>query len=89
MPAAAGGAVGDLTDGFCPRPTSRSRGDAGTAIRFAGSASDTEDGDLTAGLGWSSSLDGAIGTGGAPSAVLSVGTHTVSASVTDSERGAG
>ena len=56
----------------------------GTSISFAGSANDAEDGDLTASLAWTSSLDGAIGTGGAFSATLSVGTHTITASVTDS-----
>ncbi len=56
----------------------------GTSIAFSGTATDAEDGDLTAGLAWTSSLDGAIGSGGSFSATLSVGTHTVTASVTDS-----
>ncbi|MEM7354913.1 MAG: endonuclease, partial [Acidobacteriota bacterium] len=56
----------------------------GTTINFSGSASDTEDGSLTTSLSWTSSLDGTIGSGGAFSAVLSVGTHTVTATVTDS-----
>jgi len=56
----------------------------GTAIGFTGTATDAEDGNLTAGLAWTSSLDGPIGTGGSFSAVLSVGTHTITASVTDS-----
>ena len=56
----------------------------GTSVAFAASATDTEDGDLTASLSWTSSLDGAIGTGGGFSAVLSVGAHTITASVTDS-----
>ncbi len=58
--------------------------DQGTAISFAGSASDPEDGSLTASLSWSSNLDGVIGAGGSFSAVLSLGSHTVTASVTDS-----
>jgi subtilisin family serine protease len=58
--------------------------DSGTSISFAGSASDTEDGDLTASLVWTSDLDGEIGTGGSFSAVLSDGTHTITAEVTDS-----
>jgi subtilisin len=37
---------------------------SGTSINFAGSASDTEDVDLTSSLAWTSSLDGPIGTGG-------------------------
>jgi subtilisin family serine protease len=57
---------------------------AGTAVFFSGTASDPEDGDLTSDLSWSSSIDGPIGTGGTFSAVLSVGTHLVSATVTDS-----
>jgi len=56
----------------------------GAAIAFAGTASDIEDGTLTAGLTWRSSLDGPIGVGGAFSTVLTVGTHIVTASVNDS-----
>lgn len=55
----------------------------GTSVAFSGTATDIESGTLTAGLAWTSNLDGAIGTGGSFSAVLSVGTHTVTASVTD------
>jgi len=55
------------------------------AITFTGSASDAEGGDLTAGLSWVSSLDVAIGTGGSFSrSDLSVGGHTITATVTDS-----
>ena len=43
-----------------------------------------ENGDLTAGLSWVSNLDNAIGSGGGFSTSLSVGTHVVTASVTDS-----
>ena len=57
---------------------------SGESISFAGSVSDTEDGDLTAGLIWTSDLDGQIGTGGSFSAVLSDGTHAITAEVTDS-----
>ncbi len=53
-------------------------------VTFTGSASDSEDGDLTPSISWSSSLDGALGTGGSVAATLSVGTHTMTASVTDS-----
>ena len=56
----------------------------GTSISFAGSAADAQDGDLTGSLAWTSNLDGSIGTGSAFSAVLSAGTHTITASVTDS-----
>lgn len=57
---------------------------SGTSISFSGSASDTEDGTLTSSLVRSSNLGGQIGTGGSFSAVLSDGTHTITASVTDS-----
>ena len=56
---------------------------SGTSISFAGTATDAEQGDLTSGLAWTSSLDGPIGTGGSFSKVLNVGTHTIVASVTD------
>jgi hypothetical protein len=67
--------------------TSQSDGasfNSGDSISFDGSASDTEDGDLTGSLVWTSNLDGYIGTGGSFSAVLSDGTHTITASVADS-----
>ncbi|MFQ5894264.1 MAG: S8 family serine peptidase [Nitrospinota bacterium] len=57
---------------------------SGATIDFVGSASDTEDGDLTASLVWTSSIDGPIGTGGSFSRTLSDGNHTITASVTDS-----
>jgi len=66
-------------------PANDSTFNLGDSILFAGSASDTEDGDLTAGLTWSSSIDGPIGSGGSFSTTtLSAGTHTITASVTDS-----
>ena len=59
--------------------------DQGTTVSFSGTASDPEDGDLTASIAWTSSLDGAIGTGGSFStSTLSMGTHTITSSVTDS-----
>ncbi|MBS3750703.1 MAG: S8 family serine peptidase [Anaerolineales bacterium] len=58
--------------------------DSGASIDFAGSATDNEDGDLTSELVWTSDLDGQIGTGGSFTAVLSDGTHTITAEVTDS-----
>src|SRR5207244_10738254 len=42
------------------------------------------DGNRTANLVWTSSIDGQIGTGGSFSKVLSLGTHTITAAVTDS-----
>jgi hypothetical protein len=52
-------------------------------ISFEGFASDDEDGDLSANISWTSSKDGTLGTGASVSAVLTVGTHTITASVTD------
>ena len=66
-------------------PTNGSTVTSGSSVTFAGSASDTEDGDLSASLAWSSNLDGSLGTGASFSTSgLSTGTHTVTASVTDS-----
>jgi hypothetical protein len=56
----------------------------GTAVTFSGSASDFEDGDLTPKLMWTSSVDGALGTGTGFSRILSAGLHVVAATVTDS-----
>jgi len=61
----------------------------GEYISFIGTASDTEDGDLTASLGWNSDLDGSIGMGGSFLATLSEGSHTITASVTDSHLNSG
>jgi len=57
--------------------------ESGASIEFAGTATDPEDGDLTASLVWTSSLDGEIGTGGSFSTTLSDGTRTITAEVTD------
>lgn len=66
-------------------PTSGSSFTLGAPVTFTGSATDLEDGDLTAGLVWSSDLDGTLGSGGTFStSALSVGTHLITASVTDS-----
>ncbi len=57
----------------------------GASVSFAGSGSDSEDGDLTASLAWASDIDGAIGTGGSFStSALTVGVHVITASLTDS-----
>ena len=59
--------------------------DPGVSVSFTGTASDTHDGDLTASLAWTSSIGGSIGAGGSFStATLANGTHTITASVTDS-----
>jgi len=54
------------------------------SVGFAASAADDEDGDLTAGLAWTSNIDGALGGGGSFSlSTLSIGSHTITAAVTD------
>jgi len=66
-------------------PASGSTFTQGTAVSFSGSASDAEDGNISASLVWTSSRDGQIGTGASFSTSgLTVGTHTITASVSDS-----
>jgi hypothetical protein len=60
---------------------------AGATVSFQASATDDEDDDatLTGAIEWSSDIDGALGTGGTLDvSTLSVNTHVVTASVTDS-----
>jgi hypothetical protein len=56
---------------------------SGATVNLAGTATDLEQGDLAAQLAWSSSRDGALGTGASLSRVLTAGTHVLTASVTD------
>jgi hypothetical protein len=65
-------------------PASGTTVNEGASLIFSGSASDTQDGSITAKLSWTSSIDGAIGTGTGFSKVLSAGSHTITARVTDS-----
>ncbi|MFQ5614272.1 MAG: Ig-like domain-containing protein, partial [Anaerolineae bacterium] len=58
--------------------------EAGTSIIFSGSASDAEEGDLSANLVWTSDLIGQIGTGASISVPLPEGVHIITASVIDS-----
>jgi len=59
--------------------------DTGQAVLFEGSADDTEDGNLSASLSWTSSLDGPLGSGGSfTRSDLTGGTHLITASVLDS-----
>lgn len=62
---------------------------SGTMIVFEGTAIDSEDGELTGSLSWTSSIDGSFGVGGSISVVLSDGDHTINASTTDSGGGTG
>ena len=57
----------------------------GEPILFSGSAIVVEDGDLSAGITWTSSVDGLFGTGASFSlATLGVGTHSILAAAVDS-----
>ena len=56
----------------------------GASITFTGSASDTEDGDKSTSIVWSSDIDGTLGTAPGILVKLSDGTHTITAKVTDS-----
>ena len=57
----------------------------GAAVSFAGTAMDTEDGNLLASLDWVSNVDGFLGTGSPlVTSTLSVGSHTVEARSLDS-----
>ncbi len=58
----------------------------GDNISFSGSASDVEDGNVSASLSWTSNLDGTIGSGASFSiTTLSEGAHTITATATDSD----
>jgi hypothetical protein len=66
-------------------PTSGGSANQGTSVTFSGTATDPEDGTISGSLTWSSSIDGSIGSGASFStSSLSVGSHTITASVTDS-----
>jgi glucose/arabinose dehydrogenase len=57
----------------------------GSVIAFTASATDVENGNLSANIQWSSDLDGVLGVGASISSALTEGTHTITASVADSE----
>jgi hypothetical protein len=56
-------------------------------IVFSAAASDTEDGDISQYVAWSSSIDGSLGTGATINTLLSAGNHTITATAAD-DRGA-
>ncbi len=64
-------------------PVPESTHEACTCVVVSALADDLEDGDLAAIVRWSSDRDGPIGAGRSLAAALSVGTHVLSASVTD------
>jgi hypothetical protein len=55
-----------------------------TTITLAATATDAEDGDITSRIKWTSSVSGLLGTGGLLKLVLPSGSHTLTASATDS-----
>ena len=74
------------SDGTITAPANGSSFAQGTSVTFTGSGSDLEQGNLTGSLVWTSNIQpgGTIGAGGSFSrSDLIVGTHTITASVTD------
>lgn len=65
-------------------PSSGSSFADGSTLTFSGTASDPEDGSLGSAIVWTSSRDGEIGRGSSVQRVLSAGSHTITARVTDS-----
>jgi hypothetical protein len=66
-------------------PASGSSFSSGSSVTFSGTATDAEDGSLSSSISWTSTLDGALGSGASvTTSGLSVGNHTITASVTDS-----
>ncbi|TMA39097.1 MAG: DNRLRE domain-containing protein, partial [Deltaproteobacteria bacterium] len=56
------------------------------AITLSGTANDARDGDISSQIQWTSSRDGAVGTGATISpSTLSTGTHVITAAATDSD----
>ena len=68
-------------------PQNNSTYDEGISVTFTGTATDTEDGDLSGSrLVWNSSINGQLGTGSSLNVNnLSVGMHTISLTATDSD----
>ncbi len=65
-------------------PGSASSFNQGSAVSFSGSSNDAQSGNLSAGLVWTSSISGQIGTGASFStSALSVGSHLITAQSTD------
>lgn len=80
-----GGPVNTAPSVSISSPGNGSGFSVGASITFTGSSNDTQDGNLSAGLIWTSNLQGQIGSGASFSrSDLVTGTHTVTASSTDS-----
>jgi hypothetical protein len=65
-------------------PANGANAKEGVAVAFSGSAIDVPDGDISNKLVWKSSIEGQIGTGASFSRALKAGTHTITATATDS-----
>ena len=65
-------------------PASGASYQQGTPITLTGSATDAQDGTLSASIQWASSIDGSLGAGASRTVTLSVGTHTITARILDS-----
>jgi subtilisin len=83
VPGSGGGGGNTAPSVTISSPANGASFDSLTSISFTGSATDAEDGNLSGSIVWTSNLSGQIGTGASFSAVLSDGTHTITASVTD------
>jgi hypothetical protein len=86
----AAGPVNGLPQVHITSPANGSGFPANSAVSFAATAVDPEQGNLAANLTWSSDRDGPIGTGPSfTSSALSAGTHSITARVTDAAGGVG
>jgi hypothetical protein len=65
-------------------PLNNSSYPEGATVSFSGSANDSQDGNVSANLRWTSNLMGQIGTGASFSRTLAAGTHVIAATATDS-----
>jgi hypothetical protein len=79
-----GGAVNTAPIVTITAPTNSSSVAAGTAVTFSGASSDAEDGALSSSIVWRSNIDGQFGIGASVSKALTAGSHTVTATTTDS-----
>ncbi len=65
-------------------PTAGQTFPASRTVQLEGTAIDTEDGTISESLAWSSSVDGALGSGAVRSVSLTPGVHTITATAADS-----
>lgn len=59
----------------------------GESVSLVADAIDIEDGNISQNIQWTSNLDGLLGTGAVLNKTLSLGTHTLTASITDTDGG--